>query len=89
MVTAIGTAARGLGGTAPLYLGTLLAGAAIALSQVVTPAWIRARGSDHVGFLTGVVLDHAGGGRDRRHVHRDPVRARVRRLGGGAGDLGA
>ncbi len=54
LITAIGTAARGLGGTAPLYLGTLLAGAAIALSQVVTPAWIRARAIENVGFLTGV-----------------------------------
>ena len=42
-VTAIGTAMRGLGGIAPLYLGTLLAGAAIALTQVVTPAWVRAK----------------------------------------------
>src|SRR3954465_5205797 len=40
--TALGTAARGLGGIPALYLGTLLAGAAIALSQVVTPAWVRA-----------------------------------------------
>lgn len=54
LVTAIGTAARGLGGTIPLYVGTLLAGAAIALSQVVTPALIRARAIERVGFLTGI-----------------------------------
>ena len=53
LVTAAGTAARGLGGTVALYGGTLLAGAAIALTQVVTPAWVRARGSKHIGVLTG------------------------------------
>jgi CP family cyanate transporter-like MFS transporter len=53
LVTALGTAARGLGGVAPLYLGTLLAGAAIALSQVVTPSWVRAQNSPGLGVLTG------------------------------------
>src|SRR3954453_8781804 len=43
LATAAGTAARGLGGAPALYLGTLLAGAAIALSQVVVPALVRAR----------------------------------------------
>jgi CP family cyanate transporter-like MFS transporter len=52
-VTAIGTAMRGLGGVAPLYLGTLLAGAAIALTQVVTPAWVRAKATHGTGVLTG------------------------------------
>jgi MFS transporter, CP family, cyanate transporter len=52
-VTAVGTAMRGLGGIAPLYLGTLLAGAAIALSQVVTPAWVRAKATHGTGVLTG------------------------------------
>src|SRR5262249_41861313 len=51
--TALGTAARGLGGIAPLYLGTLLAGAAIALSQVVTPTWVRANAPSGTGVLTG------------------------------------
>ena len=40
---------RGLGGIAPLYLGTLLAGAAIALTQVVTPAWVRAKAPQRRG----------------------------------------
>jgi CP family cyanate transporter-like MFS transporter len=53
LVTAIGTAMRGLGGVAPLYLGTLLAGAAIALSQVVVPALVRARAPEQAGVLTG------------------------------------
>ncbi len=53
VATAIGTAARGLGGVAALYLGTLLAGAAIALSQVVVPATIRARAPERAGVLTG------------------------------------
>jgi CP family cyanate transporter-like MFS transporter len=52
-VTAVGTAARGLGGVAPLYLGTLLAGAAIALTQVVTPSWVRAQDTPGIGVLTG------------------------------------
>lgn len=54
LCTALGTAARGLGGIAPLYLGTLLAGAAIALTQVVTPAWVRAKTSHGTGLLTGL-----------------------------------
>ena len=53
LATALGTAARGLGGIAPLYLGTLLAGAAIALAQVVTPAWVRANAKTGTGVLTG------------------------------------
>jgi CP family cyanate transporter-like MFS transporter len=54
LVTAVGTAARGLGGAAALYVGTLLAGAAIALTQVVTPAWVRAKSAaEGTGVLTG------------------------------------
>src|SRR3954447_522403 len=53
LVTALGTAARGLGGVPALYLGTLLAGAAIALAQVVTPAWVRAKATSGAGVLTG------------------------------------
>ena len=54
LATAVGTALRGLGGIAPLYLGTLLAGAAIALTQVVTPAWVRAKTDQGAGVLTGL-----------------------------------
>jgi CP family cyanate transporter-like MFS transporter len=53
LVTAFGTGLRGLGGIAPLYLGTLVAGAAIALSQVVVPALVRARAPSRAGVLTG------------------------------------
>jgi CP family cyanate transporter-like MFS transporter len=53
VATAVGTGLRGLGGVAPLYLGTLLAGAAIALSQVVVPATVRARAPERAGLLTG------------------------------------
>jgi CP family cyanate transporter-like MFS transporter len=53
VATAVGTGLRGLGGVAPLYLGTLLAGAAIALSQVVVPATVRARAPERAGVLTG------------------------------------
>src|SRR4051794_21349826 len=51
LATAVGCGARGLGGTAPLFIGTLLAGAAIALAQVVIPALIRSHGG--AGALTG------------------------------------
>jgi CP family cyanate transporter-like MFS transporter len=53
LATAAGCAARGLGGVAPLYLGTLLAGAAIALAQVVIPSLVRARAPERAGVLTG------------------------------------
>ncbi len=53
LATAAGCAARGIGGTAPLYLGTLLAGAAIALAQVVIPSLVRARAHERAGVLTG------------------------------------
>ena len=53
LVTAFGTALRGAGGIVPLYLGTLVAGAAIALSQVVVPALVRARAPSRAGVLTG------------------------------------
>jgi CP family cyanate transporter-like MFS transporter len=53
LVTAVGTAMRGLGGIAPQYIGTLMAGAAIALTQVVTPAWVRAKATHGTGVLTG------------------------------------
>ena len=53
LATAAGCGARGLGGTAPLYAGTLLAGAAIALAQVVIPSLVRARAQGRAGVLTG------------------------------------
>jgi CP family cyanate transporter-like MFS transporter len=53
VATALGTAARGAGGLAALYAGTLLAGAAIALAQVVVPALVRARAPERAGVLTG------------------------------------
>jgi CP family cyanate transporter-like MFS transporter len=53
LATAVGTGARGLGGAPALYAGTLLAGAAIALSQVVVPALVRARAPERAGVLTG------------------------------------
>ena len=53
LITAAGLALRGAGSTAALFGGTLLAGAAIALLQVVTPAWVRARAPHRAGLLTG------------------------------------
>jgi CP family cyanate transporter-like MFS transporter len=54
LATALGTAARGIKGVGPLYAGTLLAGVAIALSQVVVPALVRARAPARAGLLTGM-----------------------------------
>jgi CP family cyanate transporter-like MFS transporter len=53
VATAAGTAARGAGGTAALFAGTLLAGAAIAIAQVVLPALVRARAPERAGSLMG------------------------------------
>jgi CP family cyanate transporter-like MFS transporter len=55
IATGAGTAARGVGGTAGLFAGTLLAGAAIALAQVVLPALVRARAPERAGTLTGAI----------------------------------
>jgi CP family cyanate transporter-like MFS transporter len=52
-LTALGTAARGLGGTAGLFAGTLLAGAAVAVAQTALPALLRLRFPQASGALTG------------------------------------
>jgi MFS transporter, CP family, cyanate transporter len=54
-LTAAGLALRGAGGTAPLFAGTLAAGAAVACAQVVLPALARARHPERAGLLTGLV----------------------------------
>ena len=88
-VTAVGTAMRGLGGIAPLYLGTLLAGAAIALTQVVTPAWVRAKAAAAgTGVLTGAFSWALVAGATIATFVAIPLERRVRRVGGRAGDLG-
>src|SRR4051812_28224880 len=53
LVTAAGTALRGLGGIAPLYLGTLIAGAGGAPSPGVVPAPGRARAPPRPGGRAG------------------------------------
>jgi MFS transporter, CP family, cyanate transporter len=55
LLTALGLALRGAGGTAPLFAGTLLAGAAVACAQVVLPALARARHPERAGLLTGLI----------------------------------
>jgi CP family cyanate transporter-like MFS transporter len=45
---------RGIGGTAGLFAGTLLAGAAVAIAQTVVPILVRVGFSAHTGVLTGV-----------------------------------
>jgi CP family cyanate transporter-like MFS transporter len=54
LLTAAGTGARGVGGVAGLFLGTLLAGVAISVGQTLVPVLIRSRHHDDVGRLTGI-----------------------------------
>jgi CP family cyanate transporter-like MFS transporter len=51
-LTALGTAARGLG-LAGLFAGTILAGVAVAIAQVTIPILLRTRFAGHTGSLTG------------------------------------
>ena len=52
-LTGAGTAVRGLGGTAGLFAGTILAGAAVAIAQTLLPMLVRSRHVQHAGLLTG------------------------------------
>lgn len=52
-LTAAGTAARGFGGAAGLFVGTIVAGAAIAVAQTLVPILIRLRFPVRAGALTG------------------------------------
>src|SRR5215210_1642264 len=52
-VTSVGTGLRGAGGVAPLFVGTILAGAAVALAQTAVPILLRTRFGGHTGPLTG------------------------------------
>jgi MFS transporter, CP family, cyanate transporter len=53
LLTAVALALRGAGGVAPLFLGTLGAGAAVAVAQTALPVLIRTAHAEHVGRLTG------------------------------------
>ena len=53
VLTGAGVGIRGVGGTAALFAGSLLAGAAVAIAQTLLPVLIRSRYPDHVGLLTG------------------------------------
>jgi CP family cyanate transporter-like MFS transporter len=53
VLTTLGTGARGLGGTAALFAGTLLAGFAIAVAQALVPILVRVRFPARGGLLTG------------------------------------
>jgi CP family cyanate transporter-like MFS transporter len=53
VLTAAGAAARGVAGTAGLFAGTILAGAAVAVAQTVLPMLVRSRHAAHAGLLTG------------------------------------
>jgi CP family cyanate transporter-like MFS transporter len=52
-LTGAGMGIRGLGSTAALFAGTLLAGAAVAIAQTLVPVLIRSRYPGHLGLLTG------------------------------------
>jgi CP family cyanate transporter-like MFS transporter len=52
-LTATGTGLRGIGGTAGLFVGTLVAGSAVAIAQTAVPTLIRVRFPRHSGGLTG------------------------------------
>jgi MFS transporter, CP family, cyanate transporter len=52
-LTAAGAALRGVGGTGTLFLGTILAGAAVAVAQTSVPVLLRVRFPGSSGALTG------------------------------------
>jgi CP family cyanate transporter-like MFS transporter len=52
-LTGVGAGVRGLGDTAGLFAGTVLAGAAVAVAQTVLPVLVRSRHHAHAGLLTG------------------------------------
>lgn len=52
-LTATGAALRGVAGAGGLFLGTMLAGAAVAIAQTSMPALLRARFAGSRGSLTG------------------------------------
>jgi CP family cyanate transporter-like MFS transporter len=53
LVTAAALALRGAGGVAPLFLGTLGAGAGVAVAQTALPVLIRTAHAGRLGRLTG------------------------------------
>jgi MFS transporter, CP family, cyanate transporter len=53
LLTAAGTGVRGIGGVAPLFAGTILAGIAIAVAQVLVPILVRSRFPERSGVLMG------------------------------------
>jgi CP family cyanate transporter-like MFS transporter len=52
-LTAASLALRGLGGSAPLFAGTLLAGAGVAVAQAALPVYVRTAHPERAGALTG------------------------------------
>jgi MFS transporter, CP family, cyanate transporter len=55
LLTGAGVGVRGLGGVGALFAGSLLAGAAIAITQVLIPVLIRDRYHSSTGLLMGVM----------------------------------
>jgi CP family cyanate transporter-like MFS transporter len=58
----IGTALRAAGSTGALFAGTVLAGAGVALANVIAPAIIKGRYPRRIGLLTGLYTGVLSGG---------------------------
>lgn len=54
IVLSIGLVLRPFGGISMLYTGTLLIGAAIAMANVLMPAFIKMKFANNIGMMTGV-----------------------------------
>ena len=85
----VGLLVRSAPSTAALFAGTLLAGAGIAVGNVIVPAVLKGRFATSVGPLTGIYSAALGGGAAlaSRADGAHPERAR-RGLARGAGVLG-
>ena len=62
LAIAAGAALRSLPGTAWLFAGTVLAGAAIAIANVLLPSVVRQHYPDRIGRMTGIVTMLISGG---------------------------
>jgi MFS transporter, CP family, cyanate transporter len=62
VLIALGTGARGLGGTTLLFAATVIAGIGIGLVQTVAPATVRERFADHQLAAVGVLSAAISGG---------------------------
>ena len=78
-LTALGAALRGVGGTAGLFAGTLVAGSAVAIAQTTVPTLIRVRFPAPQRQPHRRLLDGAAAGSGRRGSSGGAARAPLRR----------